>query len=164
MRIMKKRFIGILAFVCVVIVACLVSLKNTESETQLDYQFLSTFPFRGTIEEAVEWLEEKGYRYSIAADEEGITGKTLQGWDLDASTIYDIEGVLVYLHKRGSVTKCAEIYESCYVELVEMYGEPSRTNDTCAWYTNGEIVIGLINFNESVQIQIGSYNGMDKYL
>lgn len=138
----------------------------TKEEPQLDYQFFQYFSFYSTLEESCEWLDEYEYKYNIdifGGSIRGIQGETQHEWSFEISELQMAEGLFVTWYKWDK-DNYETIYENSKKELEKLYGTPSRESETCAWFTDEEIVVGLIKSEGTVHLEIGPYDGMSQFL
>lgn len=171
MKQMSKRnliCVGCAIAVLIVVLGMGIKLlndKNRAKGVQLDDTFLNEFPFYGSIYEACDWLEQQGYKYTFDELDESVEGKIKNGWSFYASgSLYGVDGIVVMLDKSDRFNSDL-IYQNCRMELEELYGAGERTGVDFAWYTDGTIAVGVMKMDGGgVQMQMGPYEGMSKYL
>lgn len=135
--------------------------KKVAQNLFIEYAILHELPVYGNIDDVRYWLDEQGYEYRYDELNRQVNrGETAEGWSFDVSETQN--GIVMFC--SWNKHNIDIVRDNCLVQLEEFYGQPTRMNDRCAWYTDGTSVLGLFFSKKSVYFQLGCYSDMNQYL
>lgn len=166
----NKKMVVLFGIITIVLVMGFVLMSGVESEKdirkgQLDKMIITELPLKQSYDEVIGWLDAKQYSYKKDENNGEISGiKGDNGWKYHVSTsIPTMQGILIDATKSDK-KYVDEIYQTCRMELELLFGPAIRTSETSYWYSDGDIVAGLMLLGDSVHIEVGLYMDMSKYL
>lgn len=136
-------------------------------------------PYDGTYSDMKEWLDGgsgwgKIYYKKDELDElnQMFNIRAMNGWNISIHANVmegnrERDGIVIFCSKNCLINS-EKFFEECVNATKYLNSftpvEPTRYGDTYAWFDYGDYIIGVLKFDNTIQVQIGADHLMHDYL